>query len=162
MDDFIGKPIRIGKLKSGLERWKSMLVAREDDADTAGQAPARDNELLAQLQQRIGSQDELFLSNYIDLFLQDTTMRLQKLAEAMEEQDAATIRRECHSLKGACLEFGMSRMGRYCDDLRNSVQSESLDDVSGLLSVLKREFERVRPVFEAEKAEQASRSPRGQ
>ena len=162
MDDFIGKPIRIGKLKSGLERWKSMLVAREDDADNTGQAPARDNELFAQLQQRIGSPDELILSHYIDLFLQDTTMRLQKLAVAMEEQDAATIRRECHSLKGACLEFGMSRMGKYCDDLRNSAKSGSLDDVSELLSLLKREFERVRPVFEAEKAEQASCSPRGQ
>ena len=161
MDDFIGKPIRIGKLKSGLERWKSMLVAREDDANAAGKAPARDNELLAQLQQRTGSQDELFLSHYIDLFLQDTTMRLQKLAGAMEEQDAATIRRECHSLKGACLEFGMSRMGGYCDDLRNSARSGSLDDVSELLSLLKREFERVIPVFEAEKAVQASRSLRG-
>ena len=28
MDDFIGKPVRLGKLKSGLERWKSMLVVR--------------------------------------------------------------------------------------------------------------------------------------
>ena len=101
----------------------------------------------------------MFLSRYIDLFLQDTAMRLQKLVEALEQQDLATMRRECHSLKGACLEFGMSRMGRYCDDLRNSAKSGSLDDVSGLLSLLNREFERVRPVFEAEKAASANRLP---
>jgi CheY-like chemotaxis protein len=158
MDDFIGKPVRIGKLKSGLERWMSMLVEHKDDADTTGQESARDNELLAQIQQRIGSQDELFLSRYIDLFLQDTTMRLQKLAGAMEERDAATIRRECHALKGACLEFGMSRMGRHCDDLRDSAASGNPDVIPQLLVVLQREFERIRPVLEMENAEKPSRS----
>jgi hypothetical protein len=159
MDDFIGKPIRLGELNSELERWKSMLVACEDDTGSTGQAPAGDHELLARLDHRTGSQDEPFLSNYVDLFLQDTEMRLQKMAEAMEDQDVTTMRRECHSLKGACLEFGMSRMDRYCDDLRHSVTSGSLDDVSGILSLLRREFERVRPVFEAEKARQANRLP---
>jgi HPt (histidine-containing phosphotransfer) domain-containing protein len=114
--------------------------------------------LLAQLQQRVGSQDELFLGHYIDLFLQDTKMRLQKLAGAMEEQDVATIRRECHALKGACLEFGMSRMGRHCDDLRDSAASGNPDVIPQLLVVLQREFERIRPVLEMENAEKPSRS----
>jgi len=158
MDDFIGKPVRLGKLKSGLERWMSMLVARDDDADATGEVATGDNELLAHLQQRTGSQDELFLSSYIDLFLQDTAARLNKLSDAIEKQDAATLTRECHSLKGACLEFGMSRMGRHCDDLRDSAVKGNLEVIPQLLIVLKREFARIRPVFEAEKTTKASRS----
>jgi HPt (histidine-containing phosphotransfer) domain-containing protein len=66
--------------------------------------------------------------------------------------------RECHTLKGACLEFGMSRMGRYCDDIRDSAANRNLDVIPQLLIVLQREFERIGPVLEAEKAAQLSRS----
>ena len=150
MDDLIGKPIRLGMLAAGMQRWKSMLEALRDDADTTVRASAAETDLLSKVQERIGPQDELFLSDYIELFVEYIAMRLQKLAEAMEQQDAVALKRECHSLKGACLELGMSRMGRYCDVLRHSAESENWDNVSRVLSLLNREFERIRPVIETE------------
>lgn len=160
MDDFIGKPLRVGKLGSGLQRWKSLLAARADDAANSGEdsASARAPELLADLHQRTGSRDEFFLSNYIDLFLSDTEARLDKLSDALEKQDAVALKRECHSLKGACLEFGVTRMHRCCDELCDSAESGKLGEVPGQLLLLRREFDRIRPVFEAEKALQANRS----
>lgn len=160
MDDFIAKPIRLGELRKRLQKWKSILLAKKEDAQIGwqDQNPHGDEELLSHLHQRTGVNDELFLSTYIDLFLQDTAARLNKLSDAMDSGDTAALMRECHTLKGACLEFGMSRMGRYCDDIRDSAADRNLDVIPQLLVVLKREFERIRPIFEAEKAAQLSRS----
>jgi signal transduction histidine kinase/DNA-binding response OmpR family regulator len=160
MDDFIAKPIRLGELSRRLQNWKSILLAYKKDARNGDQDqnPQGDDELLSHLHQRTGADDELFLSTYIDLFLQDTAARLNKLSDAMDSGDTAAIMRECHTLKGACLEFGMSRMGRYCDDIRDSAANRNLDVIPQLLIVLQREFERIGPVLEAEKAAQLSRS----
>jgi CheY-like chemotaxis protein/HPt (histidine-containing phosphotransfer) domain-containing protein len=160
MDDFIAKPIRLGELRRRLKKWKSILLAYKEHAQNGeqGQNSQGDVELLAHLQQRIATDDGLFLSTYIDLFLQDTAARLIKLSDAMDSGDAAAMMRECHTLKGACLEFGMSRMGRYCDDIRDSAANRDLEVIPQLLIVLQREFERIGPVLEAEKAAQLSRS----
>ncbi len=160
MDDFIAKPIRLDKLRNRMQKWKLLLAVRADDAGHARESlEFRPNhELLAGLHARVGTQDELFLGNYIDLFLKDTAERLAKLSDAWGEQDTETLKRQCHALKGACLEFGVARMGKYCDDLCESAKNDNLDEVPDLLLTLSREFERIRPVFEAEKDSQATRS----
>ncbi len=160
MDDFVAKPIRLGKLKHGMQKWKSLLAARREDADhfAEGAESRANRELFTNLHERVGGQDELFLSNYIDLFLKDTADRLEKLSTALLKQDTVSLKRECHSLKGACLEFGVARMGKYCDDLRDSAANGTLEEIPGLLLTLGREFARVKPVFEAERDLQANRS----
>ena len=163
MDDFIPKPIRLNKLRSGLQRWIALSAAKKNDSESVetGTVSAERRKFHAELQQRTGSQDESFLTNYIDLFLQDTAERLTRIAGAIEACDPELVRRECHSLKGACLEFGVTRMGRYCDDLHDTVAGGDIVDSLKLLQILQREFERVRPVFEAEKESNISRSRPG-
>jgi PAS domain S-box-containing protein len=156
MDDFIPKPIRLDKLRSGLQRWIALSAAKKNDDDSA-----ESRKMLADLQERTGSRDESFLTNYIDLFLEDTAERLARIAGAIEAGDPELVRRECHSLKGACLEFGVTRMGRYCDTLHDAAAGGDLVDGLNLLRTLQKEFERVRPVFEAEKESNISRSPSG-
>jgi PAS domain S-box-containing protein len=156
MDDFIPKPIRLGKLRSRLQRWIALSAAKKNDNDSA-----ESRKMLADLQKRTGSRDESFLINYIDLFLEDTAERLTRIAGAIEAGDPELVRRECHSLKGACLEFGVTRMGRYCDTLHDAAAGGDLVDGLNLLRTLQKEFERVRPVFEAEKESNISRSPPG-
>jgi len=160
MDDFIAKPIRLEKLRNGMRKWKSLLAMRADDANHSSNDPQSmaEQELLAKLHARVGAQDEQFLGNYIDLFLNDTVERLVKLSDALAQQDTAALTRECHSLKGACLEFGVDRMGKYCDDLSDSASNGNLDEVQDLLHTLSREFKRIKPVFEAEKDSRATRS----
>jgi len=160
MDDFIGKPIRLHKLKRGMTRWRAMLALRSDDMIGAGQSENRNTEqrLVTKLADRIGSSDTHFLSHYIDLFLDDTEARLNKLSDALERQDTDVLRRESHALKGACLEFGITRMRDYCDDISASAASGSIDDVQHQMRLLRREFDRIKPVFEAERAAQARHS----
>jgi len=163
MDDFIPKPIRLDQLSRGLQRWIALSAAKKSDNESAdtGTVSPESRKMLADLQKRTGSRDESFLTNYIDLFLEDTAERLARIAGAIEAGDPELVRRECHSLKGACLEFGVTRMGRYCDTLHDAAAGGDLEDGLNLLRTLQREFERVRPVFEAEKDSNISRSSPG-
>jgi len=160
MDDFIAKPIRLNKLRRGLLRWARLRrVQKQNGDDPKIDSQEMERQLLrSQLRDRTGSRDDLFLKSYIDLFLQDTAERLDKLANALGRQDAEAVRRECHSLKGACLEFGANRMGQYCDSLREVAVSGDLSVSNQLLRVLNREFDRIKPIFEAEKQAPSNRS----
>ena len=158
MDGFIAKPIRLEKLKSGLDQWPLLLGARQaQDVDvSADEIAAGADDLQAQvhsqLNDRAGTRGADFVHNYIDLFLTDTTERLDKLRAALQTKDTFVLSRESHALKGTCLEFGVVRMGQYCDNLRAASGQGKLAEASRILALLDKEFARVRPVFEAEKA----------
>ena len=145
MDDFIAKPVRLDKLKTGLGRWR--VVARQRrEKGTNGSAASQIRE---QLIKRTGQNDDSFLNNYIGLFLDDTSERLASLSLAVTDGDEYRIRREGHALKGACLEFGAERMARYCEDLSAAASNHKFDEAAAVAQKLLQEFDRLRPVFES-------------
>ncbi|MDH3433042.1 MAG: response regulator, partial [Gammaproteobacteria bacterium] len=153
MDDFLTKPIRLQVLESGLRRWSAVVGESDAKAGVAEHAPgnACDQETLRHLRDRAGGDGAAFVSDYIDLFLRDTSSRLEVMRAAVEHEDAATLGRECHALKGACLEVGVSQLGACCDALRDASKDGRFNELRGALDRLSEEFERVKPVFEAEK-----------
>jgi len=153
MDDFIAKPLRLEKLRQGLRHWTALAVAPPDDGEDYDSDAdfSLNQQAWDQLRDRAAAQDGEFLSHFIELFLQDTATRLDSLGAAFESHDLFSIKRESHALKGACLEFGVVRMAKYCDELHDSAEGEKFDQVQDLLRSLRQEFDRIRPVFEAEK-----------
>jgi len=147
MDDFIAKPLRLKRLRRGLNRWKAMVATRRSDSGAGNRL------LLERLHDRASGQSSTFLNAYIDLFLRDTSARLESLVDAFDRNDLYALERESHALKGACLEFGVERMSTYCDELRQSAAEDKGRQVPELLSNLRQEFDRIRPVFEAERNE---------
>jgi len=149
MDDFITKPIRIDELRACIARWTDEQHHGERGA--AGQAAGQSDrdEVRARLIDRMGHRDEPFLQNYVGLFLFDTSKRLKRLAGAVEQADRATIRHECHAIKGACLEFGAERMVRWCEQLSAAAQESSPARIESAMQGLREEFERLRPVYES-------------
>ena len=152
MDDFLAKPVRLDTLRDGLNRWSVMMRARRDNGDGAPAGHSREvQSLLARMRERVGEASGGSLDEYIDLFLSDTTTRLEVLRAALERDDVATVRRECHALKGACLELGVSKLGQCCDVLRDASRNGGADAMPAALRHLSEEFDRVRPLFEAGK-----------
>jgi CheY-like chemotaxis protein len=156
MDGFIAKPIRLEKLVSGLEQWPLLLGTwrtsnTDEDAAAAGVEDLR-AQLHRQLVDRAGGSGGEFVHDYIDLFLTDTASRLEKMRTALAAKNTDKLSRESHALKGTCLEFGVVRMGQYCDSLRAASSQGKLDEASRILAMLDNEYARVCPVFEAEKA----------
>jgi HPt (histidine-containing phosphotransfer) domain-containing protein len=143
MDDFVPKPLRLEGLRYGLVKWTAMAAKRGEEKRQSATTELREN-----LLQRTGYDDESLLNEYIGLFLQDTSARLDRMKKAFAGGSLENFAREAHSLKGACLELGADRMVRYCDDLSSAIASEHVDEVAVIMGKLDGEFKRLRPVYE--------------
>jgi signal transduction histidine kinase/CheY-like chemotaxis protein len=150
MDDFLAKPVRLDILKAGLRRWSFMADSRQrQQPDTTESVARKGEDIIGRLQSRAGMIDSKALDEFIDLFLNDTSSRLEVLQDALSKSDLKTIRRECHALKGACLEMGVTGLSSCCDALGKASRDKRLNDLPAELNRLTSEFERVRPIFEA-------------
>ncbi len=153
MDDFMPKPVRLTRLRSGLQRWIAIIAERNAENREAARVNLRRS-----IAERAGRDDESFVSDYIDLFLKDTESRLSAMSKAFVSGDTETVRREGHALKGSCLELGADRMARYCEDLSIAAQQENLNEVGAVIGQLDREFARLRPVYASAQASSTSPS----
>jgi len=152
MDDFLAKPIRLDTLKAGLRRWAYMSDSRRVQMHNSTEtALPESGEIIERLQDRAGVESDELVGEFIDLFLDDTASRLEILHVALEKRDLETLRRQCHALKGACLELGVAEMSSCCDALGQACREKRFDDLPVELHRLSAEFDRVRPIFEAGK-----------
>jgi len=146
MDDLIAKPIRLEKLADRLRNVRSVLTTGSARGDLSVGRQIR-----MRLKDRTGTTGDAFLNQYIDLFLQDTVSRLNKLTNAQKNNDRDILARECHALKGACLELGITKLGLCCNVLRDAVRDAEPGAVADAVDQLQKEFERIRSVLESEK-----------
>ena len=121
---------------------------RRQQADTVQSVQRDGSDIIARLQDRAGIINGDALDEFISLFIADTAARLDVMQQALRKSDLKTIRRECHALKGACLEMGVPSLSSCCDALGQASRDNRLDDLPVELGRLTAEFERVRPIFE--------------
>ena len=149
MDDFLAKPVRLDTLRAGLRRWSLMANSRRRQQPKLPETGQEDGgDIIARLQNRAGVINGEALDEFISLFIDDTSARLDVMQQALRKSDLKTIRRECHALKGACLEMGVPSLSSCCDALGQASRDNRLDDLPVELGRLTAEFERVRPIFE--------------
>ena len=149
MDDFLAKPVRLDTLKSGLRRWALMANSRRRQLPDASQLPSTSGaDVIARLQERAGIIDSKALDEFISLFIDDTNSRIEVMRHALSENDLNTVRRECHALKGACLELGVTSLGNCCEALGKASRDNRVADIPAEFDRLAAEFQRVRPIFE--------------
>ena len=138
MDDYIAKPLRFANVESVLARIFSIDDAAADRepgrsgavgiAGTVAGAekqPLVNREIVEEILCDGGKQEGL-----LDLFVSQSHTRLQDLATAVGERDAAGVTRIAHSLKGSCATFGAVKLGNAADRL-------SADDGPALLTEAK-------------------------
>ncbi len=149
MDDFLAKPVRLDTLKSGLRRWSLMANSRRRQLPEASESLSeKGDDMIGRLQNRAGIIDGKALDDFITLFIDDASARIEVMRHALTEPDLKTIRRECHALKGACLEMGATGLSGCCDALGEASRDNRISDLPDEFDRLAAEFRRVRPIFE--------------
>jgi two-component system sensor histidine kinase/response regulator len=153
MDDYLVKPVRLEELAARLHRWSfgQTPVATQAYEPSATSDPPLQPVVWEALKRTADRDGGAFLSDYIDMFLQDTAERLNRLSRALEISDRNTLSREAHAIKGACLELGIVQLGKYCDELRDAAKDSRLDQAAESLQQLRTEFDRLRPMLDAQK-----------
>jgi CheY-like chemotaxis protein/HPt (histidine-containing phosphotransfer) domain-containing protein len=153
MDDYLPKPVKPEALEAVLERW----VSRSENQENILEDATADNDLLT------GALDPLdhgaleglrelggkgFLEELKDLFLEQASVHLESLRRATAEEDALSIERAAHTLKGSCINMGASRMADICIALEHVGHSGELERALVLVERLDAELERVRGALE--------------
>jgi HPt (histidine-containing phosphotransfer) domain-containing protein len=85
-----------------------------------------------------------FLTELIDIFLQDTPLRIKELSEAVSAGDAAVAMRAAHSIKGSAGNFGATAFARLAFECEIAAKAGSLTEVAKKLPTLEATFAAVR------------------
>jgi HPt (histidine-containing phosphotransfer) domain-containing protein len=144
MDDYIGKPVRLGDLRGALERY-TLTEARHP------LGPPLNRAVLDDLRDP-GSGGDSMLLELIEVFLRTSPQILADLRAAASARNPALVAQAAHLLRGSSINFGAERLCAICEHLERATAEDSLDIARTLVEDAEREFERVRQVLERELA----------
>jgi CheY-like chemotaxis protein/HPt (histidine-containing phosphotransfer) domain-containing protein len=91
--------------------------------------------------------DENLLRELVQLFLDDCPRLLIDLRNAIAQQDAATLQRVAHTIKGAVANFGDRSAGETARQLETMGKNQNLNSASDACTALEYRIEKIRPVL---------------
>jgi len=156
MDDFVGKPVSFGELRSALLRAGGQAPpAPPAPALSPGALPETLSSLdLARLDslRRLGEMTgKPLVREIVDSFLTETPRRLALLKEAIGRADAKDLTFLAHSLKGSSGQIGAVRVAALSRELEETGRSADLGPARALLTDLERELAQVSPLLEKQR-----------
>ncbi|MBD2168288.1 response regulator [Calothrix membranacea FACHB-236] len=170
MDDYITKPIRIDILAQALSRCVPIVStnggfippSRSDRQFHQVKEPPTNRSFVAvadlpaintQAIQKIcemAGDDDSFVAEIIDCYLEDSPHILEQIREAVTQGDAPTIHRLAHSWKSSSAYLGARNLTELCRE----IEAIALSEISHLperLYQLETEFERVKAALQLER-----------
>jgi CheY-like chemotaxis protein/HPt (histidine-containing phosphotransfer) domain-containing protein len=154
MDDYIAKPFSLLTLRQRVAYW----LARGSSSHHAQPPPVtipipnNDSEIrldpsrLDELARDAGPAIALELS---EIFMHDMARRLAQLGEAIERADLPAELALAHAVKGACGNFGASRMALLAQDVEHCLKTGAVSMLPKLHEELESELVMVRALLEA-------------
>lgn len=101
--------------------------------DEHGGEPVIDREVFSILEELADDDDPDLVPEIIDLFLEDSAMRMAQVSEASSESDADTIRGAAHALKSSSANIGALRFSKACASLEAAAQGDDPEGLSKLV-----------------------------
>ena len=152
MDDYLAKPVQPRELAAVLDRWlDGRTPPPRPESAPAVSVPAAGSGLTdrAALRDMIAGGSEEILNEILVTFFADAESGIARIEEACEKQDAALLRREAHTLKGAAGIVGAMALRETAYRLERAGADQTLEDAAALLDRLRREYDRVRRSLES-------------
>ncbi len=153
MNDYLSKPVKSIDLAGVLRRMPSGgdVPAEVDTAskvEPAGGAPEEtepdiSEKALEDLAALGEAGDEDFLRELVEVFLADAPEQIGVMRESRARSELAELKRAAHSVKGASVNFGATRLRDECQKLENRAKAGELDGVERLIDNIEALFSRV-------------------
>ena len=163
MDDYLSKPVKSDVLHRKLQQWikptgadpSRQRLRIDEKPGNNGASSSIDLAALAGLRVLQQSGEPDFVTEMIDLFLNDTTSQLEILRRAISTKDVPEIRRIAHLMKGSTANLGATRMEALYQELETEEFGvpDNGDDGRTLMIKLDNEFQRVSHALKAQRSE---------
>jgi len=158
MDDYLSKPVKLESLAAILERWIPSAGPGRKRLLSAARAPAGrrtrqeesplDEAVMAGLREiekiRGG------MAGLVSVFVGEVEANLERLREAVEQEDVETISSVSHALAGSAANLGASRMAELCRGLKPLVSEGPWEAVGERETAIRNAFDRARAALHAE------------
>ena len=157
MDDYISKPTKQEDLGKLLATWTQTLDKTKEEPEPET-IPTYDNvepissEKLAEMSALQDEDEPDLLIELIDLFLLHTPAKVEELRQAVAAENAATIERAAHTIKGGASHFGAAPLIQICGLLEEHAKAGSLQDAVVNLARFEAEYQRVEEALVKEKS----------
>src|SRR5215470_1445073 len=92
--------------------------------------------------------DDEFLKQLVEVFLDDTALRVRELNEALAARDGRFLGRTAHQLKGSSANVGATMLFDLAKTLEKMGQGNELSGAGDVLAGLEAEYARVRSELE--------------
>ncbi len=165
MDDYLTKPLQLSAIENALAKWLPAAsqvvipalpeVPAHHESATAPAGATLDAQIIGRWKKLAANGDPSLLEEIFRSFLAETPRQIERMREAGRQTDAAPLRREAHTLRGASLNLGAHTLAGICHRLEN----EPPEHAPALCGQLSAEFERIRPEIERELSEARARGP---
>jgi signal transduction histidine kinase/DNA-binding response OmpR family regulator/HPt (histidine-containing phosphotransfer) domain-containing protein len=143
MDDYVSKPIRVQELVNALNRCRPLTIAPEPaPSPPAPVDVALDPKALANLRETVG-EDDGFMAELLDTFLQDAPRLLDAMRQAVEAGDAQGLCIAAHSLKSNSADFGAMTLSGLCRELESLGKAGTLEGADSRVTQAETEYARV-------------------
>jgi CheY-like chemotaxis protein/HPt (histidine-containing phosphotransfer) domain-containing protein len=142
MDDYIGKPVRLGDLKEALDRYLA-------SPDCQAQSGPLNFAIMEGLRES-GPAGAAMLPGLIEVFLESAPKTLADLRAGLDLKDATEIARAAHLLRGSSMNFGADRLCLLCESLERLSKEGTLDTAGSLIEQIVAEYDLVRIALERE------------
>lgn len=138
MDAYLAKPVDVKELLTMVEEIGRDERPTRPQVDAAIDTTADGSLAVIDVDaamSRLGSDMDLFCE-LAQLFAEDVPQLVTKIQRAIEQQDAATLQRAAHSIKGLAANFGAARCVSVAQELESLGKSRALSQASPLLATL--------------------------
>jgi CheY-like chemotaxis protein/HPt (histidine-containing phosphotransfer) domain-containing protein len=143
ISDYLAKPVELQRLKEVLEKWLAKAAANaglkpaiEPQSGSKTEVLFNQSEMLARLMGNKG-----LAAKVIAGFLKDAPVQLQILRHKLAKGDAAGVRLQAHTLKGAAATISGNALRKICSEAQEAAAAGELGRVSELLPRIEEQFE---------------------
>lgn len=157
MDDYVSKPFSQDQLVTILTKW---LITEQQSENTASATQsAHDNSNYQALDQSTldsintlqSDGDESVLDQIINIYLDDAPKQLEKLKQAVTENNSTIIYNVAHSLKSSSSTLGAVELSKTLKELETRGRNNSLKGARMLLNTITAEFKLVSAALQQER-----------
>ncbi|MEQ8791148.1 MAG: response regulator [Pirellulaceae bacterium] len=148
MDDYIAKPIRAEQLFDKLARLTNSAEtpAEEDNSPPHSQNSSAEAVDWTEALSAVNGDEDL-LRDVAEAFLDESERLQQEMRAALDQREAALLRRAAHTLKGSVRLFGAHQANELAYRLETMGRDEQFEGAAETLAELEGEMLRVRPAL---------------
>jgi CheY-like chemotaxis protein len=141
MDDYISKPIRVEELVQALKQSQPYL--KNPDLEPMPSS-AVEAQVLQAFRNAMGPNASTYLTQLIDIYLEETPLLLQSIGTAVTQTDAAAMQQAAHTLKSSSAALGAITLSKLCEDLEQIGNSKTTTGASEIMPTIQSEYEKVK------------------